>query len=200
MRISHRQLEAAIQNPSAWRRRQATEPQFFTLGYDQVVRLGVLRFHKTHDADLAKAHIDTLFHRHAAKLKNEMRIQHAKDRLSAYIAWAAANALDVVEANVNISLPTASGIEIGGRVTRVDLIRGGYRGVLLGSFGPSWSHELRFPLLQEALAHHYAIPVEDTSVGVQGLDGTGLQWCQFDQADREEASARLATLARDLGI
>ena len=106
----------------------------------------------------------------------------------------------MVEANINISFPTPSGIQLSGRITRVDLIQGGYRGVLLGSFTGDWANELRFPLLQAAIARHYAIPVAHTHVGVQNVDGSGLAYQSFDRSERDDALARLDVLARALGL
>ena len=132
MRISHRQLEAALRNPTQWRRLQGASEGFFQLGYDEVVRLAILRFHKLGSESEAEAHLQRTFTRNADKLKNEARKQEARDSLASYMAWANANQLEVVEARVNLSFATSTGIELSGRVTRVDVLPTGYRAVLLG--------------------------------------------------------------------
>ncbi|MHB1191950.1 MAG: hypothetical protein ACYC6F_02800 [Longimicrobiales bacterium] len=200
MRISHRQLEAAIKNPTEWKRQQAAAPGFFQLGYDEAVRLAILKFHKLNSESAAAAHLESTLRRHSDKLKSKARRGGARDDLASYIAWAKQHDLDVVDARVNLSFPTPSGIELSGRITRVDVLSSGYRGVLLGSFSDDWSKELRFPLLQAAIANHYSVPVDDTQVGVQGVDGSGLQCRSYDLSERAAAFERLSALATQLGV
>ena len=91
-------------------------------------------------------------------------------------------------------------VTLTGEVDRVELVEGGYRGVLLGPSAPRWQDELRMPLLQKALAVRYEKPPVSFTIGVQELDASGLQEARFTDQRIAAAEKRLVELIRESGI
>jgi hypothetical protein len=87
--------------------------------------------------------------------------------------------------------------ELGGEISRIDLDigSGGYNGVLLGNRAISWRGELRFPLIQRALAKVLQRPEGEIHVGFQSIDGTQLELTSFPPLILDESEGRARELA-----
>lgn len=200
MKLSHRQLEACQRDPRGWLRAQESD-RFVRRGYDGYTKLGIFRFHRDEDPDGARDHLRGLLER-CGYLTNERRQSRALEKLDDYIDWIRTENVSVVEGRVNLEFPVNGDLLISGRVERVDVVTGGYRAVLLGDYRADWQQQLRMPLLQMAVAHHYWVPVEDVLVGVQKVDGSELEVVSFSKPERDQARAdvlRLADQLRALG-
>lgn len=71
--------------------------------------------------------------------------------------------------------------------SRIELVRGGYRAVLLCEPPRNWKQQLRMPLIQSAIAQKYGVPVQEFEVGTQCLDGSGLTTARFFKRELNEA-------------
>jgi hypothetical protein len=87
--------------------------------------------------------------------------------------------------------------ELGGEVSRidVDIDSDGYNGVLLGERPTDWRLQLRFPLIQRALANQLQRPESEISVGFQSIDGAQLELLSFPRMILDEAEGRARQLA-----
>ena len=133
------------------------------------------------------------------KLRNVSRVENVFERFEVYAAWLSSSAPDVVEIGARLAMPIGSVI-LAGVIDRVDLVKAGFRGVLMGPYEADWKTELRMPLIQKALAVRYERPSEQFAVGVQALDGTGLLEVRFDEGSIRRAEKRLVNLLGASGL
>ena len=100
MRISHTELEWALQDPKGWLASKAAPTTGPRLGYDQIVRFGIQKYHKAGEgpegAAAARSHVEQMFARHSNHFRNETRIEDAQARLDSYIRWHTSSALLVI--------------------------------------------------------------------------------------------------------
>jgi hypothetical protein len=198
LKISHLELEACRRDVVRWVAARLAPGAGPRAGYAGMTKLAIYRYHATGDAGAARDHLRALL----GRFGNEGKKLGAEYELDAYIEWAERSGLIVADRKVRLGYDLSSGISLGGEVSRVDVdLNGGYRAVLLGTCDPGWRAELRMPLLQRAIADHFSRDEAEISVGVQELDGTGLQTVQYatDQVDEAEERARTvaAQLARE---
>ncbi len=182
MRISHKQLEECIRDPRAWiRERRSTAKRYFSVGYDQILLLGIYKYHGSRNVQEGRSKIDALFRKHA-RLNNQPRKDGVRERFQAYVDWCEQSRVSVVERRVTLDGSFGTFLTLGGHLHRVDGTGGGVRGIVLGDYPASWRSELRMPLIQLVLAGRYGLDAEAVSVGVQELDGSRLGETTFDQA------------------
>lgn len=160
-----------------------------------MTKLAIYRYHATGDADMARGHLRALLGRFGDLGKK----LSAEYQLDSYIEWAEREALIVADRKVRLEFDLGSEVLLGGEVSRVDVVlAGGYRAVLLGSFDEGWRDELRTPLLQRAVARHFARNEGEVSVGVQALDGSDLQAVQYTESEIDAAEVQARALAAQL--
>ncbi len=195
LRISHAEIEACRSNVARWvaaRLNQSAGPR---AGYAGMTKLAIYKYHSTGDAEVARAHLRALLGRFGSEGKK----LGAEAQLDAYIDWAERDGVIVADRKVRLEFDLGSGVLLGGEVSRVDVdITGGYSAVLLGTPAHAWRTELRMPLLQRAVARHFDRNEAEVAVGVQDLDGSGLQTVQFSRAEINAAEATVRLLAGQL--
>ena len=195
MRISHSELEACRRDVSRWVAAKLNPAAGPRAGYAGMTKLAIYKFHATGDADTARDHLRALLGRFGDTGKK----LSAEYQLDAYIDWAEREGLIVADRKVRLGFDLGSGLLLGGEVSRVDVdLQGGYRAVLLGACDPDWRDELRTPLLQRAVARHFAREEGEVSIGVQELDGGDLQTVRYSEAEIDAAEARARIVAAQL--
>lgn len=197
MKISHSELEVCRGNVRQWVAAQLNPGSGGPRpGYAAVTRLAIYKYHATGDADAAREHLERLL----GRFKSTSRKLSAEGELNSYVAWAEREGVIVADRKVRLNYDLESGIYLGGEVPRVDvdLVGGGYRAVLLGYDAPAWRSELRTPLLQRAIASHFQRDESEVVVGVQALDGSGLEVVRFTTAEINAAEASAKTLASQI--
>jgi hypothetical protein len=191
MRISHRELESCVRDPNAWMsERRSGRQRFYSIGYDQVLLLGIYRFHRGGSKREGETWIEALFQKHAAKLTMAQRRDSVRERYGRYTDWFRRAGVTVIERRVILAGRFQQFLTLGGFLHRVDATPTGVRGVILGEYRQSWRSELRMPLIQTAIGDRYGVNSADVAVAVQELDGNGLQEATF-------GPARLATAMRE---
>jgi hypothetical protein len=161
-----------------------------------MTKLAIYKYHSTDDADAAREHLRNLL----GRFGNTGKKLSAEYELDTYMAWAEREGLIVADRRVRISYDLGSGVLLGGEVSRVDVdvIGGGYRAILLGAHGPDWGTELRTALLQRAVAQHFNRDEAEVAVGVQDLDGSGLETLRFTLEEIDVADMQARALATQL--
>jgi hypothetical protein len=200
VRIRLGELRELDQDPENWARarRQSESGKGFRLGYDRALVLGIHKFHKTGSEEAGRRHLERLSAR--AGFKDRARLNANYERFESYCVWCEADFPVVVESNGRISFDL-SGVTLGGTFNRADLVKAGFRAILLGEPRADWRTELRFPLLQRGVANRYARPAAQIQVGVQQLDGSGIEVVSFSDKQIRRAEDRLtALIARALPI
>jgi hypothetical protein len=139
----------------------------------------------------ARAHLADLIRRH---FTDPERIHQVQADLAAYIGWHHRSGVIVADTRIRLAYSVNGYLDMGGLVSRLDITRRGYDGLLLGVASPTWRDELRMPLIQDAVAQRYARPVTDVSVGVQQLDGTNLATHTFSLPEIAAARDRFRQL------
>jgi hypothetical protein len=199
IRIGHSEIAAARQDFAAWwRQKQQPGPTGRRLGYAQLVKLGIYKYHALQSNRAGSlAHFD---HLAAARLTNAQRITQARLQLQAYIDWIERAGVIVADHRVRLNLPLGADVALGGEVSRVDIVPSGYRVVLLVARTPvHWRDELRMPLIQLAIADRYHRDAEDVRVALQLLDGTALEEASFGKDARNAALRAAIAVAKQVG-
>jgi hypothetical protein len=199
VRLSHTELAGCLADPRGWwaMKRRATGAR--TLGYDQILKLGILRLHKEPGTtpEEARQYISTILDRQP-KLRDEPRKEDVLRRFGTYVEWYLDAGVIVGGIRIRIAVEASPSLTLSGEVSRVDVVDEGYRGVLLGRHSAEWKAEVRMPLLQSGLADALERPVGEVGIGVQNLDGGGLQSTRFGSRAIAQAQKRLRELAKTL--
>lgn len=196
MKISHTALSQCQRDPTRWFGLATGEPSPRPPGYASLTRFAIHRYHRTADVATAIAHLRALLERSKERLTSRKRHHEAVENLQDYVDWY--DSADVVlgDSKVRIELPSGGLLTLSGEIHRIDVTDSGYRAVLIGTHRDDWFTELRFPLIQHAVARLYQVPVADTEVGVQHLDGSGLDLRNYGVQERSKALAVFAALSR----
>src|SRR5437016_4876990 len=156
MKISHGELEACLRDPNAWvGEKRAWRQRFFALGYDQVLLLGIYRFHSRGVTLEGEEWIEALFQKHSGRLTAESRREGVRERYRRYVDWVVREGVTVVERRIILNGDVQEFLTLGGFLHRVDATPTGVRGVILADYRPVWRSELRIPLIQIAIANRY---------------------------------------------
>lgn len=195
MKVPHRELEELRSDLAAWVARKRNPGGFPRIGYDHAVRLSIYRYHKTVDPDDAKKYlIKTL---DGNGLTNAGKREFAQLHLMEYLAWVESSSPIVLERKARIALDFGDGAMVCGEIGRIDLDEktGNYRGILLVDAAPlGWADQLRFPIIQQAIANRLQRDAECVVVGVQELSGGACETMLYDSDAIEEAVDEARTL------
>lgn len=194
MKISHRELEDCLRDPSGWVATKLSPSSGGPRGgYDFCLREGIYRFHKTEDPAEARRYIEQTTSRR--KLTNRLRLESVLERFDAYVYWFLNSGLIVADHRSRLDFDLGSGVSLGGQISRLDMMPDGYRAVLLGKIPPGWRQELRMPLIQRGAARKYSRPEDEVSVGLQELDASNLETVSFSPTELDEAEETARQLA-----
>lgn len=194
MRISHTELEGCRKTPKEWCDDKKSKGRGIILpGYDGLLRRGLFFYHKTLDMAAARDHLLRLYKNNEKRLTNADRVHNSIDTFASYVKWIEQSGTIAIGYPVRIELPCESSLVLAGEVHRVDILDHGYRAVLLGDF-PGWESQLRFPLIQRAIALVYGRPENEILVGVQHLDGTNLQTVHFGKMQLDDSICEFGRL------
>jgi hypothetical protein len=196
VRIRHAELEDVRANPTAWAAAKLDpRSQFMRSGFAQANRMAIYYFHKTADANAAQRYLVDLMDR--LNLRNLARRSAAEFELQGYLEWFRRENPVVVARKLRVELDIGAGQLLCGEVPRVDLdLRTeGYRAILLGDVSPNWRDELRMPLLQRAVANRIARDESTVAIGVQMLDGGGLDTVRYSARQVQSAMRRVNDIA-----
>lgn len=167
-------------------------------GYDAATKLAIYKFHATASTPHAQRHLTHLLSRFG--LTNANLANRAMANLDSYIDWCILESPVVSNWKLRLAFDLGHNFELGGEISRIDvnIESHGYNGVLLGGRPTDWRRQLRFPLIQRALAEKLQRPEAEISVGFQNIDGTQLEIISFPRAALEEAEGRARGLALTL--
>jgi len=195
MRISHTQLESCLANPRAWYRASLTDQSHpYPMGYDRILRLSILHFHKS-TALAARKYMAQVIRKH--DLRNASRINEIETSLERYIKWATEDRTKVADTKVNLAHQIGF-LELRGEIGRVDVTTAGYRAVLFGKAPDGWEQQLRMPLIQVAIASMYGRPQDEMEVGFQQLDGNNLTTRNYSARRIQKAEDTFTELGRTI--
>lgn len=202
-RVSHHELESCRANPEGWlAEKRAGAKAIFSYGYARATRDSIVRLHravpavpKASEVAAARDELAEWFKANK-KLTNEARKEAALQAFEQYWSWVKAEKLVVLEARVDLLDTFGSELGFTARVARIDRAAGVHRGVFLAKYEKGWRSELRFPLIQQAIANRYHVPIDEVAVGCQRLDGSGLQIECFEAGAVRESVAEFHALSR----
>ena len=123
MRISHRELETCRRNPKRWYREARTPGRRGPPpGYNGLLKLGIVRYHKTADSLAARTHLAQLYTNAAPRLKNVRNVERCLEQFDHYIRTLTEDHTVVADARVRINLSGAGFLELTGEIHRVDVL------------------------------------------------------------------------------
>jgi hypothetical protein len=196
VRVSHTQLEAFRSNPKGWLAAAQAKTRA-SFGFNSAVKFAIAHYHKSSSHKSAQDKLED----YLANFSDVGRKQWARDTLDNYVVWYLGTELFVADTMPRLSLDVAPELTISGELNRVDMepISGDYHAILLTPVSiPAWKDELRWPLLQVAVAERYQRNQENVSVGVQRLDGSGLEIVSYSTTAIKKAIGEAKSLAKHL--
>jgi hypothetical protein len=197
MKISHTQLDSCRKNPRSWIQEQASPSFGPRFGYNQALTNAIHRFHKSGDAEGVHRFLELSIERH---FKDETRSAQIVEWLDSYIGWCRQSRVLVSDSRFNIRLSCGVWLELSGQIHRLDTVNSGYRAILLGDYPVNWRNQLRMPLLQRAIASRYERPEGEIEMGVQQLDGSGIDIQKYTSQEINAAKTEFKQLSSTLQL
>jgi hypothetical protein len=193
MRFRHGELEGLRQDVSAWVAKKKVPTTGPRMSYKHATRMGIYRLHRGDSVSSAAKYLDEFLDSYS--LKSAQKRAECEADLYQYARWMKDEALTSLLTKTRLQTEVATDIYIGGEIPRIDLLpTGGYRAILLGDDSGGWRDELRMPIIQRAVARVLKRSENLVSVGVQAIDGGGLESTSFSKAEIEEARRELIQL------
>jgi hypothetical protein len=175
MKVSFSQLEEARRNPARFKRRQAASKGFFNnKNFRAYFVAAMKRFHQGGTKpQVVKFFRDKCVANLDKQLNFNSRLNNYLGVLAGYCDSYSAQGCVFVEARKVVGLALGSHT-LTGTLQRFDVrASGGYRGTLTQMEQTDWQKELRWPLIQKAIADDLLCPSSEVEVGIFSLD-TGL--------------------------
>lgn len=197
MNLQFSRLEEARRNPKRFadqlKQAKAWHPnnRHFRAYFDFATR----RFHKGESVEKV---IGFFVERCADKLSNQVgfhgRLNQYKKALATYCESFEQMDRDFVESQKAVSLPLGPHL-LSGKVERFDLrIAGGYSATITQMEKRDWEKELRWPLIQSALATECGCTVSEIEVGVYCFEDSSYSYRTFTVEEIADASLEATTL------
>ena len=193
MKFRHGELESLREDVNAWVARKKASTSGPRMSYKHATRMGIYRLHRGDSVSSAAKYLEGFLDSYS--LKSAQKREECEADLHEYARWMKKEALTSLLSKTRLQTEVASDLYIGGEIPRIDLLStGGYRAILLGDDAGGWREQLRMPIIQRAVAQVLKRPENLVSVGVQAIDGNGLDWTSFSKAEIEEARLELIQL------
>ena len=199
MKVPHGQIENCRSDPVSWVRRRlglSGDGIFATRGYNASLRDSICEYHRAGSPSAAHEALS----RYLGNFKDENRKQECHDRLDNYILWHKSSGAIVAHTRIRLVHPLGNEVLLGGDITRLDMdpLTGRYAAVLLIDPPTFDQSELRWPLIQLAIARQFARDASLISVGVQDLAGGQIGLRSFSASALSLAENEAQELSRDV--
>ena len=179
-RISHVELAVCQRSALRWvQSKVGTSAGHPVFGYRQALINSIYRLHKRNSQAEATAYLEGAL----TRFQDQLRVDEIWDQFEAYLQWVHESGLIVADVRVVLDAPFGQRLHMGGILSRLDVTPNGYRGILFLETRPSWREELRFPLIQAAVAQTFSREVARVEVGIQDVDGSGLEVDRYSATD-----------------
>ena len=195
MKLSFSQLENARQNPSKFGRRFRTGGGFFSNSNFRTYFVSAIRlFHQGKSAQQAVDHFEQLCTAKLSHLQHfEARLQHYKIVLMNYCRTFGKQKCEVVAIKRRVWLQVGNHL-LGGIIERLDLrLPKGFRVTATEMERTDWRHQLRWPLIQKAIALEIGCLPAEVEIAVFSLDDGG--YVSKTYSDSEIAQAEVETVS-----
>jgi hypothetical protein len=197
VKIPHRDLEEARQNPGAYvRRLSGREPRGFGPTLFRAWQLTIYRYHETGNPAAIKSDLEKRFKKFSS---GPRQFDDYYENLQDYIRDFERLKHVVVDTKVRVNINLGASIQLVGEVSRVDLSPDeGYSAVLiLSREQTNWQDQLRMPLLQRFFAENLSVALERVKVGVYVMEGKH-EFVSYSASDVAEAEKEARSVARRL--
>jgi hypothetical protein len=188
--ISHRNLEQVRADP------RSALAVTSGGGYNRTLALyrSVYDFHRSGSAAAAETSL-----RNYLEARPRADDDRYLDRFAAYVDAFNASGNSVFSTEQGVKLDLGSGIELGGRINRLDLVEeGGYAAWLFAKAMPLWQQELRMPLLQLFVAESLGVDTRQVSVGFYAFDTAAYAARVFPKGSVDAALSAAQSVAREV--
>lgn len=193
MKFRHGELEALRDDVRAWVAKKKASTGGARMSYKHATRMGIYRLHRGDSTARAAKYLEEFLDSY--DLKSAQKRAECEANLHEYARWLKREELTSLLTKTRLRTEVAVDLFVGGEIPRIDLLpTGGYRAILLGDESNGWRGELRMPIIQRAVASVLKRPESLVSVGVQAIDGSGLESSSFSKPEIEEARAELIDL------
>jgi hypothetical protein len=200
MKIAHRDLEEARQNPGGYVARVAGGgPEIRRQSVFRYWQLAIYEYHKQRKLAAAEIYFRGRCGRFVPTAAMQRRLEEHEDALRDYAAAFEGLGRGVIRTAVRVSFDLGSGVELGGEVGRLDVVpKGGYAAYLITHDTPSWDDQLRMPLLQLYFATSLGVAPTEVIVGLYSYEAARHFERKFTSQEVRAAEREVRALARRL--
>lgn len=199
-------IEVALGNPAAYKRTlSASTKGGFGVTYMSMLRHAIFKYHSTRDAVLAMDYLRSKLEA-SSHLRSPARRAETVEQLEWYLEDHIQRRWETFQTRLNLELVLPSRIpddfKCSGEVARIDLVpSGGYAAwLIVGDVDLSWRTELRFALIQGAIAARtLSVPPNDVQVGVCAVKSRTVGLMRHSALEVSAAYRRFDRLLQDLG-
>lgn len=197
MKIPHRDLEEARQNPGAYVRkvfRGGRQP--FRYSLFRAWQLTIFRYHQSRDLVAAKSDLEDRFKKF---LSGRKHFDDYYEDLQNYVRDFERLKHVVVDTAARVTMNLGPDVQMIGEISRIDVSPdGGYSAVLIAnSEQMNWQEQLRMPLLQKNFAETFSVSPERMKVGIYTIDGKH-EFVSYSPSDIADAEKEARSIARRL--
>ncbi|MBA2272208.1 MAG: hypothetical protein H0W20_16685 [Chthoniobacterales bacterium] len=201
MTLSFSQLESARRNPAKFGASQTGSGFYNSNNFRTYLIASINRFHR---GDTKEQVLEYFEERCRAKLTLlnyfETRLNHYKDVIAGYCDGFGADGSVFVETNKKTALVVANHI-LKGRIDRFDLrVPAGYRLTAAQLREGDWQSELRWPLIQRAIATELNCPSDEVEVGTFCFETGRHEHRVFSDSEIDEAQAEAEAVLTTVAI
>jgi hypothetical protein len=200
MRLSFSQLERARKNPARFGANFSGSAYFNSNNFRTYLLAAINQFHRGESKaqvlhffeDKCRARLSTGRHFQA-------KLTHYLTVLANYCDGFPAQGSQFVESNKSVALALGSH-SLSGKIDRFDLqLPIGYRGISAQLYKIDWQAELRWPLIQDAIARELNCPSGEVEVGIFCFEDGAYEYKKYTNdeiaAAKDEAQRILTTVA-----
>jgi hypothetical protein len=194
MNLSFSQLERARKNPARFGGNYSGAAGFYnSKNFRTYLLAAISAFHR---GDSKQQILSVFEAKSRAKLTLlrdfEVRLAQYKKIIRAYCDGFTSQGCQFVESNKPTSLVLGTH-KLKGKIDRFDLkVTGGYRATAGQLHDFDWQSELRWPLIQRAIAHELNCPNSEVEVGVFCFEDGKYEYVSFSDADITAAESEAA--------
>jgi hypothetical protein len=194
LRLKHGELEQLRTDLAAWVASKKSSGSHPRMSYTHATRMGIYRLHRGDDLETAASYLGRFLDAH--RLRNTARRSEAESNLGHYLEWMLRETAAFIATKTRIQYAVTPDVSLGGELPRIDLLAtdDGYRAVIIGESDADWRSQIRMPLIQRAVAETLKRPERLVSVGVQQLDGEGLDTMSYSKRRIDAAVGELESL------
>jgi len=202
-KISLTELEQVRKNPVAFRKKKETSKGIFaSKSIFQTLKWAIFKYHKDDNPISAMNYLEDRLDKFKDRNKCNKAIEDLQWYIEEYQKLGWATALQKHSITIPLSTKQADSLKVSGEINRIDFHpNGAYAAWLfIKGNGENWKHELRMPVIQNAVGVELGAEPEMVHVGVYCFEDHVKFLHNFSNSDIWRAHSELEELFKRMGF